>query len=69
MYGVLVKDASMKRAVWIAPKGTTRLTIHASMWATEGDAQAFVRALMADARNAHLICRVERIGASEAPDV
>jgi len=60
-YGIVVKTAAMARAVWVSPKGTTRLTIHASTWPTQEAAQQACDALTSDTRNAHIIARVKAL--------
>jgi hypothetical protein len=38
-YGIQAKTAEMKRAVWVSPRDTTRLVIHASRWPTKEAAE------------------------------
>jgi hypothetical protein len=38
-FGIKVKSAEMKRAVWVSPRGTTALKMHASGWDTKPEAE------------------------------
>lgn len=56
-WGVMVRSDEVKRSVWVSPRGTTRLRIHASAFESKEAAEAWIEQLMADPRNAHLIAK------------
>lgn len=58
-FGIKVKTEDMPRSLWLSPKGTTRLLIHASQWPTRDAAQVSLDAIKADPRNSHIIGKVE----------